>query len=240
MIAEGSGPSVLLLHGSGPGTTAAAWSPLITALAPRFRCVAPDLPGFGTAPAAPIDQWVSLVAPDEPCFVVGNSAGGALALKLAAAYPELVRGVVAVGSMGHPMTLPAGLAALWGFGPTEDEARELLGLLFHAPVGEAAVGPRLAAMQAQPHYRELFPAPRQRWVDALSLSRSELASITAPVLLIHGADDPIVPLEDSALALVRTLPDVRAHIFGRCGHASPLEYTDDFNRLVMTFLETDR
>ena len=95
-------------------------------------------------------------------------------------------------------------------------------------------------MQAQPHYRELFPAPRQRWVDALSLSRSELASITAPVLLIHGADDPIVPLADSALALLRTLPDVRAHIFGRCGHASPLEYTDEFNRLVMTFLETDR
>jgi hypothetical protein len=29
MLAEGSGPPVLLLHGSGPGTTAAAWDPLI-------------------------------------------------------------------------------------------------------------------------------------------------------------------------------------------------------------------
>ncbi len=232
-------PPVLLLHGSGPGTTSAAWAPLVTALEPAgFRCVAPDLPGFGAAAAAPIEDWVSLVAPDEPCFVVGNSAGGALALKLAAAYPELIQRVVAVGSMGYPMALPPGLDALWGFGPTEDEARELLALLSYAPAEEAAVAPRLAAMQAQPHYRELFPAPRQRWVDALSLSEAELASIAAPVLLIHGADDPIVPLVDSALPLLRTLPDVRAHIFGRCGHASPLEYTDDFNRLVKTFLET--
>ena len=43
MLAEGSGPPVLLLHGSGPGSTAAAWAPLIAALAPRHRVIAPDL-----------------------------------------------------------------------------------------------------------------------------------------------------------------------------------------------------
>jgi pimeloyl-ACP methyl ester carboxylesterase len=93
-------------------------------------------------------------------------------------------------------------------------------------------------MAAQPHYRELFPAPRQRWVDALSLPVGELASIQAPVLLIHGADDRIVPPEHSVIPLLRTLPNVRAHLFGRCGHASPLERTAEFNRLVVTFLET--
>jgi pimeloyl-ACP methyl ester carboxylesterase len=58
------------------------------------------------------------------------------------------------------------------------------------------------------------------------------------VLLIHGAEDPIVPFADSCLPLLRTLSDARAHVFGHCGHASPLEYTDEFNRLVLTFLET--
>jgi pimeloyl-ACP methyl ester carboxylesterase len=47
MLAEGSGPPVLLLHGSGPGTTAAAWEPLIEALAPTHRVIAPDFFGFG-------------------------------------------------------------------------------------------------------------------------------------------------------------------------------------------------
>ena len=95
-------------------------------------------------------------------------------------------------------------------------------------------------MAAQPAYRELFPAPRQRWVDELSLTRPELERITAPVLLVHGAQDRIVPLHDSFLGLIEALPDVRGHVFGRCGHASPLERTGEFNRLLTTFLETER
>ena len=50
MPADVSGPPVLLLHGSGPGTTAAAWDPLVAALAPRHRVIAPDLLGFGASP----------------------------------------------------------------------------------------------------------------------------------------------------------------------------------------------
>src|SRR3954449_5032847 len=139
---------VLLLHGSGPGTTGAAWAPLTAALEPRgFRCSAPDLPGFGTAPAAPIDEWADRLAPPEPCFVVGNSAGGALALRLASRWPSLVRGVVAVGSMGYPMPLPRGLDELWSSVPTEDCARSLLSLLFYAPPGEEAVAVRLEQMR---------------------------------------------------------------------------------------------
>ena len=60
MLAEGSGPPVLLLHGSGPGTTAAAWAPLIAALAPRHRVIAPDLLGFGTQPRPAGPRWRSL------------------------------------------------------------------------------------------------------------------------------------------------------------------------------------
>ena len=59
---------------------------------------------------------------------------------------------------------------------TEPEARALLDLLFYDPPGDEAVAARLEAMRAQPQYRELFPAPRQRWVDALSLSQARLRS----------------------------------------------------------------
>jgi 2-hydroxymuconate-semialdehyde hydrolase len=243
MLAEGSGPPVLLLHGSGPGTTAAAWTPLIAALAPRFRVIAPDLLGFGASPrpsgslrAAWTEQALALMDEHETFAVVGNSAGGAIALSVALARPRAVTRVVAVGSMGFGMPLPAGLDTLWA----APSAREVASLITFSPPSDAAVAAREAGMAAQPWYRELFPAPRQRWVDDLSLSRDELGAIAAPVLLLHGAQDRIVPLRDSFLGLVDALPDVRGHVFGRCGHGSPLEYTDEFNRLVTTFLETDR
>jgi pimeloyl-ACP methyl ester carboxylesterase len=223
------GSSVLLLHGSGPGTTGAAWASLAEALAPHHRVSAPDLPGFGAAPAAPVEAWAEILAPDEPCAVVGNSAGGALALKLAAA--GLATRVVAVGSMGAAMTLSPALDALWA----STDARAVLELIFPGPVDDEAVAVRAAAMRAHPYYPELFPAPRQRWVDALTLSEAELAAIDVPVLLIHGAEDRIVPLEH-AVALVRALPDARLHVFGGAGHATPLERIHEFNDLVRSFL----
>jgi pimeloyl-ACP methyl ester carboxylesterase len=224
------GSTVLLLHGSGPGTTGAAWASLTEALAPHHRVIAPDLPGFGSAPAAPIEAWADLLAPDEPCAIVGNSAGGALALRLA--HARAATRVIAVGSMGAPMPIPPALDALWA----SNDAREVLELIFPEPVSEDAVAVRRAAMDAQPGYLDLFPAPRQRWVDALSLTHEELGAIDVPVLLIHGSEDRIVPLEHS-LALLKALPDARMHIFGGCGHATALERTDEFNDLVRNFLK---
>ena len=226
--------TVLLLHGSGPGTTGAAWASLAEALAPDHRVIAPDLPGFGTEPkgSGPLGWagWATaLVDEFGPCAVVGNSAGGALALHLA--YARAVTRVVAVGSMGAPLEIPPALDALWA----SDDAREVLELIFPGPVSDEAVAVRHRAMDAQPHYRELFPAPRQRWVDALALTEQELGAIEVPVLLIHGSEDRIVPLEHG-LALLRALPDARMHIFGGCGHATALERTDEFNDLVRNFL----
>ena len=253
----GSGPAVLLLHGSGPGTTSAAWAPLVAALAGRFRVLAPDLIGFGTAQGVRSggagsgglrSAWTAQAAAlldaqgISACAVVGNSAGGAIALSLACARPRAVTRVVAVGSMGHAMALPAGLDRLWGFEPSLEDARELQELLVGdvSTVTDEAVEARLTAMRSQPEYRSLFPAPRQRWVDDLSLSADELRALALPVLLIHGARDRIVPLRDSALPLLELLGDVRAHVFGGAGHATPLERTNEFNRLVTTFLEADR
>jgi pimeloyl-ACP methyl ester carboxylesterase len=252
MLAEGSGPPVLLLHGSGPGTTAAAWAPLITALAAHHRVIAPDLLGFGASPrptgsfrSAWTRQALDLVDSlgITSFAVVGNSAGGAIALALACARPRAVTRVVAVGSMGHPMELPAGLDELWGYRePSLEAARAVIELInFDAKAATpAAIEARHRATVAQPWYPELFPAPRQRWVDDLSLTREELAGISVPVLLAHGAQDRVVPLRDAFLPLLELLPDVRGCVFGRCGHAAPLEHTGEFNRLLTTFLEADR
>lgn len=253
----GAGPVVVLLHGSGPGTTGAAWEPLMAALAPHFRLLAPDFVGFGrsTPPAPQPDGrhpfgrrvWTQQVlglldelAVDR-CAVVGNSMGGAIALSVAHAAPRRVTRLVGIGTLGLDMPLPAGLDRLWAYRPGRAAARELLELLHvdEAFRTEEAVEARLAAtLEPGPAaaFAAMFPPPRERWVRDLALTAEELAGITAPALFVHGVLDRIVPPQDSTLRLLHLLPDARAHLFAGCGHATPVERAAELHRLLADFL----
>lgn len=90
-------PQVLLIHGlTGHGQR---WQTLATRFLPEVPVLAPDLIGHGRSSwAAPwtIDANVAALAAlvDRPTVVVGHSFGGALALNLSAAHPDLVSGLV--------------------------------------------------------------------------------------------------------------------------------------------------
>lgn len=251
--AGASAPPVLLLHGSGPGVTAFAnWRPIIPALAARRRVIAPDQLGFGgTATGAPrtygraawTDHALALLDTlgTGTVDIVGNSMGGAVALSVAVARPQAVRRLVLMGSMGVAMALPAGLDAVWGYTPGAEQMRQVIGLFAHDRdlITDELVELRYRA-SLEPAVRDswaaMFPAPRQRWVDDLALSGAELASVGAPVLLVHGRDDRVVPWRSSSGQLVDLLPDARLHVLSRCGHWTMIERTADFLAVVEPFL----
>ena len=64
----------------------------------------------------------------------------------------------------------------------------------------------------------------------------ELSKVQAKTLVIWGRDDRFVPL-DHALKFLWTIPDANLHIFSKCGHWAQYEKADEFNRLVLDFLE---
>ena len=247
-----SAPPVLLLHGSGPGVTAYAnWRLTIPALATRVRVVAPDLVGFGFTERPDgveydMDTWVGQVVGlldalgIERASVVGNSFGGALALRLAARYPDRVDRLVLMGSVGVPFPITDGLDRVWGYEPSIESMKELIGLFAHS---RELVTDELAEVRyrasVQPGFQEsfaaMFPAPRQRWVDAMVTPDEEIAALPHRTLVVHGREDRIIPL-DNALHLLRTVPDVQLHVFGRCGHWTQIEHADAFNRLVLDFV----
>jgi 2-hydroxymuconate-semialdehyde hydrolase len=251
-VESGDGPAVLLLHGSGPGTTgASAWAATVEALADSWRLVAPDHAGYGRTPLPAgsrggLRDWTDLAAGlmaslgHETYSVVGHSMGGAVALSLAATRPARVNRVVAVSTMGAPEAgLSEALEAVWAAAPGRQGAREMLSRLFHdqAWVTDEAVDTRAAAMEAgAPRFASMFPPPRARWAEDLTLSPDLLGAIRAPVLLAHGAEDRVTPLETSAIPLLRHLADVRLHVFGGCGHVPAVEHAAEFLGLVREFL----
>jgi pimeloyl-ACP methyl ester carboxylesterase len=81
----------------------------------------------------------------------------------------------------------------------------------------------------------MFPAPRQRWVDAMATADAEIAALPHQTLLIHGREDQVIPLATS-LRLLELIDRSELHVFGRCGHWTQIERTDEFNRLLVDFL----
>ncbi len=248
----GSGAPVMLLHGSGPGVTAwANWRLTMPALAARLRVLAPDLVGFGETerPAGHVyglDTWVAhavglLDALDLPRVdLVGNSFGGALALALAIRHPSRVRRLVLMGSVGVHFPITAGLDAVWGYEPSLPNMRRLLDIF---AFDRSRVTDELARLRYEasilPGYQEsfsaMFPAPRQRWVDAMASDEKDIAALPLETLIVHGRDDQVIPPATSQ-KLFALISKAQLHLFGRCGHWTQIEHADRFNRLVLEFL----
>ena len=81
----------------------------------------------------------------------------------------------------------------------------------------------------------MFPAPRQRSVDAMTIDEDLVRAISVPTLVIHGRDDQVIPLSTS-LRLLELVDDAQLHVFGRCGHWVQIEHAEEFTRLVGDFL----
>ncbi|OWW20264.1 alpha/beta fold hydrolase [Noviherbaspirillum denitrificans] len=248
----GNGFPVLMIHGSGPGVSAwANWRLTMPELARRCRVIAPDMAGFGFSErregiAYKLDTWVAqavglLDALDiQQADVVGNSFGGALALAMAIRHPKRVRRLVLMGSVGVPFTITEGLDAVWGYEPSFEAMRNMLDIFAY---DRALVNDELAKVRYEasirPGFHEsfsaMFPAPRQRWVDAMASREEYIRALPHETLIVHGREDKVIPLSNS-LTLSQWITRSQLHVFGRCGHWTQIEHAARFARLVGDFL----
>ena len=248
----GTGRPVLFIHGSGPGVSAwANWRLVMPVLARERRVIAPDMVGFGFSDrpanvAYTMDTWVQqaldlLDALDiAQADVVGNSFGGALSLALAVRAPERVRRLVLMGSVGVPFPITEGLDAVWGYQPSFENMRRIMDWFAY---DRTLVTDELAQLRYEasirPGFQEsfgaMFPAPRQRWVDAMASPEADIRALPHETLVIHGREDQVIPLQTS-LTLSQWIPNSQLHVFGHCGHWTQIEHSARFARLVADFL----
>ena len=250
-LEAGKGDPVVLIHGSGPGVTSYAnWRLVLPALAENFRVVAPDMVGFGFSerPASIeyglqtwADQVVGLMDTLElpKAHLVGNSFGGAIALRIATQHPDRVGKLVLMGSMGVPFPITEGLERVWGYEPSFENMRKVLDVFAYS---RDVVNDELAEVRyrgsIQPCFQEsfaaMFPAPRQRWVEAMCTPEDDIRRLPHRTLIVHGREDQVIPVQTS-LRLMELIDNGDLSVFSHCGHWSMIERTADFNRSVSEF-----
>jgi 2-hydroxymuconate-semialdehyde hydrolase len=252
-LEAGSGETVLMLHGSGPGVSGTAnWQLNIGPLSQRFHVLAPDIVGFG-ATERPDDIVYSLRSWTDHVWafldahgitrtaIVGNSLGGRIALQMATDHPERISSMVLMGSPGVGMTPTEGLAALRAYEPSHEAMRHLLKNFFAVDpnlITEDLVTIRYEASIADgafEAYRAMFFDPKHKGSE-LAITAEEVRAIDTPTLLIHGREDKVVPLAVS-VTMLDLLPNADLHVFSRCGHWTQIERADEFSALVATYLE---
>lgn len=247
----GSGEPILLIHGSGPGVSGYAnWRLTMPVLASKFRVVAPDLVGFGFTERPQgisynMDQWVKhLVGLMDAlgiarAHIVGNSFGGALALAMAIRHPQRVNRLVLMGSVGVRFKITSELDQIWGYEPSFESMRHLIGMFSHDRNGvddelariryEASIRPGF-----HESYSAMFPAPRQQWVDAMASPEESIRALRNETLIIHGREDRVIPLSN-AYKLLELIPQAQLHVFSHCGHWTQIEQAARFSRLLLDF-----
>ncbi|WP_039989137.1 alpha/beta fold hydrolase [Paraglaciecola arctica] len=248
----GSGAPVMMFHGSGPGVTAwANWRLVMPDLAKHHRVIAPDMLGFGFTERPKnslcnMDHWINHTIDlldelgIERTDIVGNSFGGGIALALAIRFPKRVRRLVLMGSVGVPFKLTHGLDAVWGYEPS---LKAMKGLLDIFAYDRKLVTDELAELRYQASIRPgfqdafsaLFPAPRQRWIEALQSNENDIRTLTHETLILHGREDKVIPLKTSQ-TLFEWVPNAQLHVFGHCGHWTQIEHANRFSKLVVDFL----
>jgi len=245
----GSGEPLLLIMGL--GASLLGWQSQIPTLSQHFRVIAFDNRGTGRSDR-PDDCSIELFAEDtagllkaldiDSTHVFGVSMGGMIAQELALTYPEMVRSLV----LG--VTSPC--LAAWP--PTEETAEAALRASNMMPreAFEAALWMGYSDGYVAEHKEALWSrfqielplmAPPEYWQKQLDAvlrfdARDRVGGITAPTLVMTGANDPVIPPEGSRY-LAEHIPDAELMIIPGARHGFNVEFEEQCNQKVIDFLK---
>jgi pimeloyl-ACP methyl ester carboxylesterase len=241
----GVGPPVVLLHAG--VADRGMWADLLPALAAAgYRAIAMDLPGFGDAlnvgdaPHSSVVETMDSLDVDR-AVLIGNSYGGAVALRVAVVAPDRVAALALISTPAPGVEPSAELEAAWEAEESAFERGDLEAAvaavvetwtLADAP---ADLRDRIAAMQRRAFELAALAGDVTESEDPLESDPSLLSTIDRPALVAVGEFD-MRDFHQGAEVLVRELRQARLVVIPQAGHLAPLEQPDVFRELVLGFL----
>ncbi|MDX2277847.1 MAG: alpha/beta fold hydrolase [Hyphomonadaceae bacterium] len=257
----GQGPDLFLLHGSGPGVTGMEnFEGNVAAFSQHFRVYVPDLPGYGKSDA--VEGVQDMASAElmigfmdalgvESAAIIGNSFGGYVGARMAAAHPERVSKLVTIGGIGYGIFAPfpnEGINLLSEF--AEDPTRARMEQWLRSMVYDKALitdelvdrrykqamEPKTLETTRIMYARAQMAAMGKMLESAIALKGLEfLTQITCPMLMCWGRDDRVSAL-DRALVPMRLIQNCELHVFPKCGHWAMIERKAEFEQTALGFL----
>jgi pimeloyl-ACP methyl ester carboxylesterase len=242
---HGAGPTLVLINGMGFGRW--GFFKQVPALSRRFASVTFDARGGRDPEGVIAGLACDVVGLLEHlgvgrAHVLGTSLGGFVAQELALTRPDLVGRLVLVstghGGRGSERMSPGAMGGMFGLGALSARQAVRRGL-------EAATSERYRSENPEEFERIVekrlsdSPSVASYYGQALAGSRfddsAEVGRIGAPTLVIHGAEDRLVP-PSNARALAEAISDARLRVVDGAGHLVFIERAADVNREVLAFL----
>ncbi len=218
-LKAGSGPPVVLLHGG--ASDSSDWMGTMRALSSYYSFYAPDIIGYGLSDHVKstyhLEDFVRFtggfiqeMSLDKP-VLIGHSLGGRICLEIAFRYPEMVSKLVLIDTMGFSKVARLGS---W-FGTLLWGVRKALGI----PQPYPAI---LPGEGEEPHWPCL----------------EQLPGLQKPTLIVWKRFDLYFPVA-SAVRAGELIPKSNLVVFPGYGHAPHRENRGAFNKLLLSFLNSD-
>jgi pimeloyl-ACP methyl ester carboxylesterase len=258
-VRRGRGPAVVLLHGL--GGFAESWRCTLDALAGRADVQAVDLPGFGLSGKPRARYDLTFFARTLHGFLealglgqislVGHSLGGAIAVAYALTHPGRVDRLALIGAVvpgfDYRLSWLYRMVALRGLGEalalcgSRGVYRAAIARCFHAPVAEeidALVDWGYAARtgwEAKTAYLATLRDVRADFETRADAYRRVVVTLSMPVLLVHGRQDPVVPAAH-CVNVAKGFRHATVRWLDGCGHFPQIEHADTVNGWLEEFL----
>jgi pimeloyl-ACP methyl ester carboxylesterase len=245
----GRGRAVVFIHGWAQNKS--AWDDQVPVFSKRYQVLRYDSPGYGTSTGfddesvEPLDLLILLEALHiNRVYLVGLSRGGSIALRFAAAYPELVDALVLYGAEPPAdFPTPPDVAQLFGSLPGIakkhglDSVRKLIfsGDLFWVPSGRADVTERYRKFWVSYAGKDLLdPRPQAGLVPLPNIAR--LSTLRVPTLVLVGDHDmPFIAAAADTFA--HRIPNAKKVVIPNAGHGAHFAQPASFNSALMDFFD---
>lgn len=251
---EGEGEPLVLIHGT--GAMLQTWDDWTTILSPHYKIIRMDIPAFGlTGPRSDnvysdsmyvdfVEQFVRQLVIDS-FHLAGNSLGGLIAWKYAAAYPQKVKNLILVDPAGFHEVNDKGGSFIFKLArnfPTLTDLVSKIGTHFFVEktlrevyYDDSKITDAQKKMYAELNQRE---GNRHAFVERAKYihqcDEAELAPITAPTLIMWGKEDVLIDVREAGH--FKKIANSSEVLYDSVGHCPQQEIAERSGADVMRFL----